>query len=146
LSYKLRQKKLFTFATATMAMVPAPVTVHFKFGGETEHKSVSVAHPATAPAVCSAILAARPDVQKMLNDTYVGFELCISDPAVEGGSGRPFPEAGLHSLPGVVRLVTWLSSAGCHQLDVFFAILGCHSRGVSDGYMDTILAVNNWRV
>ena len=74
---------------AATAVVPAPVTVHFKFGGEDDYKSVSVAHPATVQGVCAQILRARPDVQKMLSDTYVGFELALSDAA--SGSGRPFP-------------------------------------------------------
>ena len=72
------------------AMVPAPVVVHFKFGGEVSHASVTVPSPATVKAVCASILAARDDVRKMLSDQYVGFELALCD----GDSGRPMaPDA-----------------------------------------------------
>ena len=78
-------------AGASTAVVPAAVTVHFKFGGEAEYQSVSVAASAnTVQGVCAQILRVRPDVQKMLTDTYVGFELALSDPT-PGGSGRPYP-------------------------------------------------------
>ena len=59
----------------TGALVPAPVAVHFKFGGEVAHATVSVPPPATPEAVCAAILEARKDVAAMLKDAYAGFEL-----------------------------------------------------------------------
>ena len=67
------------------ALVPAPVVVHFKFGGESAHSAVTVPFPATPKAVCASILAARGDVRAMLADAYVGFELAVCDP----NGGRP---------------------------------------------------------
>ena len=69
----------------TGAVVPAPVAVHFKFGGEAAHATVSVPPPATPEAVCAAILKARKDVADMLKDAYAGFELAVCDAA----GGRP---------------------------------------------------------
>lgn len=69
----------------TGAVVPAPVAVHFKFGGEAAHATVSVPPPATPEAVCAAILEARKDVAAMLKDAYAGFELAVCDAA----GGRP---------------------------------------------------------
>ena len=71
------------------AVVPAPVTVRVKFGGEAEHTAVTVPSPASPASVCAAVLAARADVRKMLADTYVGFELALCDPE----SGRPMDPA-----------------------------------------------------
>ena len=74
----------------TGAVVPAPVAVHFKFGGEAAHSTVSVPPPATPEAVCAAILKARKDVADMLKDAYAGFELAVCDAA----GGRPLePDA-----------------------------------------------------
>ena len=74
----------------TGAVVPAPVAVHFKFGGEAAHATVSVPPPATPEAVCAAILKARTDVADMLKDAYAGFELAVCDAA----GGRPLePDA-----------------------------------------------------
>ena len=74
----------------TGAVVPAPVAVHFKFGGEAAHATVSVPPPATPEAVCAAILKARKDVADMLKDAYAGFELAVCDAA----GGRPLePDA-----------------------------------------------------
>ena len=74
----------------TGAVVPAPVAVHFKFGGEAAHATVSVPPPATPEAVCAAVLKARKDVAAMLKDAYAGFELAVCDAA----SGRPLePDA-----------------------------------------------------
>jgi transcription initiation factor TFIIF subunit alpha len=74
----------------TGALVPAPVAVHFKFGGEVAHATVSVPPPATPEAVCAAILEARKDVAAMLKDAYAGFELAVCDAA----GGRPLePDA-----------------------------------------------------
>ena len=78
----------------TGAVVPAPVAVHFKFGGEAAHATVSVPPPATPEAVCAAILKARKDVAAMLKDAYAGFELAVCDAA----SGRPLE-------PGAAPLV-----------------------------------------
>ena len=72
-------------------LAAAPVTVHFKFGGETDYASVSVSPPATVPGVRAAILRARPDVQKMLASDYVGFDLALSDPSARS-SGRPLAD------------------------------------------------------
>ena len=72
----------------TGAVVPAPVAVHFKFGGEAAHATVSVPPPATPEAVCAAVLKARKDVAAMLKDAYAGFELAVCDAASGRRSSR----------------------------------------------------------
>jgi hypothetical protein len=74
-----------------------PLFVRALIAAEEAHGTVSVDPPATPAAVAAAVLHARLDVQKMLSETYVGFELALSDPS----SGRPLgpdaPPAGPHT-------------------------------------------------
>ena len=82
-------------------------TVHVKFPSEAMHATVTVPSPATPAGVCAAVLAARPDLGKMLDakGQYAGFELSLVDPK----TGRPMNPDDADAVPHDAKMELVLS-------------------------------------
>lgn len=82
-------------------------TVHVKFPSEATHATVTVPSPATPAGVCAAVLAARPDLGKMLDakGQYAGFELSLVDPK----TGRPMNPDDADAVPHDAKMELVLS-------------------------------------
>ena len=82
-------------------------TVHVKFPSEATHATVTVPTPATPAGVCAAVLAARPDLGKMLDakGQYAGFELSLVDPK----TGRPMNPDDADAVPHDAKMELVLS-------------------------------------
>ena len=82
-------------------------TVHVKFPSEAAHAPVTVPAPATPAGVCAAVLAARPDLGKLLDakGQYAGFELSLVDPK----TGRPMDPGVDDAIPNDAKMELVLS-------------------------------------
>lgn len=81
--------------------------MHVKFPSEATHATVTVPSPATPAGVCAAVLAARPDLGKMLDakGQYAGFELSLVDPK----TGRPMNPDDADAVPHDAKMELVLS-------------------------------------
>ena len=81
--------------------------MHVKFPSEAAHAPVTVPAPATPAGVCAAVLAARPDLGKLLDakGQYAGFELSLVDPK----TGRPMDPGVDDAIPNDAKMELVLS-------------------------------------